>query len=114
MSDPELDRAASRWLNDGTKRIPELGDGDPREYGGILPDGRRWSHPPYGPARIDRPNPFRGPSMDDLRRAGAEAHIQRLRDNLQASMRSTRRGRLVWWLSLRWVTLRRLLRRWSR
>lgn len=28
------------------------GDGDPREYGGTLPDGRRWVHPPYGPVEV--------------------------------------------------------------
>lgn len=36
-----------------------IGDGDPREYGGRLPDGRRWIHPPYGPTVVDdRPLPF--------------------------------------------------------
>jgi hypothetical protein len=68
--DPALNAAASRWLNDGTRRIPELGDGDPREYGGTLPDGRRWSHPPYGPSRVDPPSPF-------LRAAGFTAWLSR-------------------------------------
>ena len=31
------------------------GDDDQREYGGVLLDGRRWSHPPYGPVQVGRP-----------------------------------------------------------
>jgi hypothetical protein len=39
-----------------------------------------------------------GPTMDDLRRAGAEAHIARFRAQVEREMRRTWRGRLVWFL----------------
>lgn len=54
-AEESLPPEAVRWLNDGSRRVPGLGDGDPREYGGRLPDGRTWVHPPYGPIEVRRP-----------------------------------------------------------
>lgn len=50
----------------------------------------------------------RPPSMDDLRRAGAELRLDRFRAGLRAAVCRTRRGRIMWWLSGRYA---RLIRR---
>lgn len=47
-----------------------------------------------------------GPSLDELRAAGTEAHVARLQGDLDAAFGTTRRGRLALRLS-RWYARRK-------